>query len=344
MQSVRVSIPRRLAVPLRALLAVLVALTTAVAVIAPADQADAAVVRPFGKLFSQQTNGSLAITGNRLHDLRAPHRLHQRAWPAPPRRATTTSSCRSSTPTAWPARPARPPPPSPSPAARGFCTPACSGARRAPPAPAGSPPSGTRNQLKFRVPGSTAYTTLTADTIDSSPLSTNDYSAYKNVTSLVQAGGSGAYWGADISAATGEDRYGAWSLVVAIGDPTAPLRDLTVFNGYATLTTNETVTTNISGFLAPPTGAVAAKFGTVVYEGDAGLSGDYMTVGSTRLADAESPSANFFGSRVTASGANLTDRTPASVNNLGADAKVVDAPGRRPQRRHLDQRDVLDHR
>ena len=73
----------------------------------------------------------------------------------------------------------------------------------------------------------------------------------------------------------------------AIGDPTAPLRDLTVFNGYATLTNTETATTNISGFLTPSTGTVNAKFGTIVYEGDAGLSGDYMTVGSTRLADAE---------------------------------------------------------
>ena len=55
-----------MSVPLRAFLAALVALTTAVVVIAPAEQADAAVVRTFGKLFSQQTNGSLAITGNRL--------------------------------------------------------------------------------------------------------------------------------------------------------------------------------------------------------------------------------------------------------------------------------------
>lgn len=100
-----------------------------------------------------------------------------------------------------------------------------------------------------------------------------------------------------------------------------------MFNGYATLTTNETVSTTINGFLAPPTGAVNAKFGTVVYEGDAGITGDFITVNSTRLADAENPSANFFGSRVTASGANLTNRNPNSLNNLGADAKVVDAPG-----------------
>ncbi len=53
-----------------------------------------------------------------------------------------------------------------------------------------------------------------------------------------------------------------------------------------------------------------------------------MTVGTTRLADAESPSANFFGSRVTAGGRQPHQPQPRpALNNLGVDAKVVDAPG-----------------
>ncbi len=325
MLSVRALDSRTISGPVRALLAVLLALATVVAV-SPAQRADAAVVRSFGKLFSQQTNGSVAITGNRLMTCgttaactnalagttaSSNNNFLMSFLDADGLAGTANSSSATLTiPTGG----------------RVLYAGLFWGAARTV-GTGGLPATGSANQLKFRVPGSTTYTTLTADTIDSSGLLTNDYSAYKNVTAQVQAGGSGTYWGADISAATGEDRYGAWSLVVALADPTAPLRDLSVFNGYATLTTNETVTTNISGFLAPPSGAVNAKFGTVVYEGDAGLTGDYMTVGSTRLADAESPSANFFGSRVTASGANLTNRTPASANNLGADAKVVDAPG-----------------
>ncbi|MBB2987761.1 DUF7507 domain-containing protein [Terracoccus luteus] len=311
---------------MRAGLALLLALVTAVVVTPGAERADAAVVRSFSKLFSQQTNGSIAITGNRLMTCGNANACTEALA------GTTTASNNNFTMTFLDAD-------------NVSSTSSSSGAGVSIPSGArvlyaglfwgaartagqnGNAATGNPNQLKFRAPGAAAYTTLTADTVDSSGLSTNDYSAYKDVTSIVQAAGSGTYWGADISAATGSDRYGAWSLVVAIGDPTAPLRDLTVFNGYATLTNNELVTTTISGFLAPPSGAVSAKFGTVVYEGDAGLTGDYMTVGTTRLADAQSPSANFFGSRVTAGGANLTDRTPASVNNLGADSKVVDAPG-----------------
>ncbi len=106
----------------------------------------------------------------------------------------------------------------------------------------GSRATGAANQIKFRAPGAAAYTTLTADTIDSSGLATNDYSAYRDVTSLVAGRAAPAPTGAPTSrpppVPTGTAR---WSLVVAIGDPTAPLRDLTVFNGYATLTNTETV-------------------------------------------------------------------------------------------------------
>ncbi|MGG5258682.1 CARDB domain-containing protein [Phycicoccus avicenniae] len=294
----------------------------------PADSqvALAATVRSFGKLFSQQTNGSIVITGNRVLTCPASTACTDALA------GTTASSNNNFTMTqldldgiAGTADSSSANVAIPSGARVLYAGLFWGAARTA--GTGGSAAAGTANQIKLRAPGEAAYTTLTADTIDSSGLATNDYSAYKNVTSIVQGAGAGTYWGADISAATGADRYGAWSLVVAIGDPTAPLRDLSVFNGYATLTNTETVTTNISGFLTPATGTVNAKFGTVVYEGDAGISGDYMTVGSTRLADAESPSANFFGSRITAGGANLGNRNPASVNNLGVDAKVVDAPG-----------------
>ncbi len=308
------------------MLALALALLTTVAIAPGAQRADAATVRSFGKLFSQQTNGSIVITGNRLLTCSASTACTQALSGASSSSnnnfamsfldvdavSTTTSS--SSASVTVPA------------GGRVIYAGLFWGAARAA-GSGGSAASGNANQLKFRTPAAGTYSTLTADSIDSSGLSTNDYSAYKDVTALVQTGGSGAYWSADISAATGTDRYASWSMVVAIADPAAPLRDLTVFNGYATLTSNETVTANISGFLTPPSGTVNAKFGTIAYEGDASITGDYMTVGSTRLADAENPSANFFGSRVTAAGANLLDRNPNSLNNFGGDAKVVDAPG-----------------
>ena len=192
-----------------------------------------------------------------------------------------------------------------------------------------APTNGDRSLL-FKTPGASTYTRMQPQVLDRLTTLANDYSAFYNVTNIVKAAGSGDYWGADIQAGTGRDRYGAWSLVVAYADPTAPLRDLSVFNGYATVTGTETVDATISGFLTPPTGPVRAKVGTVTYEGDQQITGDYFTVNGQRLSDAGSPADNFFRSRVTLDGANLTDRNPASVNNVGSDAKVVDAGGSIP--------------
>ena len=305
----------------------LVAVGLFATIVVPADRADAALVRPFTQVFSAQTNGSLQVTGNTMLTCGTALACTQAQNGSVASSnnnfvmlpldvdgdASTTRS--SSADLTIPA------------GARVLYAGLFWGAARTAGA-SGTAASGTPGTIKFRTPGQTGYTSLSADRVDTNTLATSDYSAYRNVTSLVQGAGAGTYWSADMVAATGTDRYAGWSLVVALEDPTAPLRDLSVFSGYATVTgTTETVDTSISGFLTPQSGAVGARFGTVTYEGDAGLTGDYMQVGTTRLADAQSPSANFFGSRVTSGGANLTNRNPNGLNNLGVDAKVVDAPG-----------------
>ncbi|MBA3780411.1 MAG: DUF11 domain-containing protein [Nocardioides sp.] len=304
----------------------MVVMSLAAVVVLPTPAADAAVVRPFTEVFSQQTNGSISITGNTVMTCGTTSACIQAQSGAvassnnnftmgfldtdSDANTTRSSSANLVVPSG----------------ARVIYAGLFWGAARTA-GTNGNPAAGTVGNIKFRAPGASGYSTLAASRIDNQSSATNDYSAYRDVTSIVQGAGAGTYWGADIAAATGVDRYGAWSLVIALEDPAAPLRDLTVFTGYATVTTNEVVDTTISGFLAPPSGAVAAKFGTVTYEGDNGITGDYLQVGSTRLADAQSPSANFFGSRVTLGGANLANRNPASLNNLGIDAKVVDSPG-----------------
>ncbi|GAA5107345.1 hypothetical protein GCM10023339_05250 [Alloalcanivorax gelatiniphagus] len=298
----------------------------AIFVVVPAPPADAAIIRPFTTVFSQQTNGSIQVTGNTVLTCGTATGCQQAQSGAtassnnnftmvPLDTDADASTTRSSSANLT----------IPAGARVLYAGLFWGGARTA--GTGGVAAAGTASNIRFRVPGTATYTTLAAQQIDNQTSTTQDYSAYRNVTDLVRSAGAGTYWGADISAATGTDRYAGWSLVVALEDPTAPLRDLTVFSGYATVTTNETVDTTISGFLAPPSGAVGARFGSVTYEGDAGITGDYFQVGTTRLADTQSPSANFFGSRVTNGGTNLTNRNPASLNNLGIDAKVVDAPG-----------------
>ena len=252
-----------LQVPVRVLCAlVLVAVSLALVAVLPADRADAAVIRPFTTVFSQQTNGSIQITGNTVMTCGTTTACTQAQNGATAgsnnnftmthldvdndASTTRSSSANLTIPTGG----------------RVLYAGLFWGAARSA-GTGGNAATGSPGAMKLRAPGATGYTTLTADRIDNQTSGNLDYSAYKNVTSVVQGAGAGTYWGADIAAATGVDRYGAWSLVVAIEDPNAPLRDLTVFSGYASVTNNDIVDTSISGFLAPPSGAVGAKFGGV---------------------------------------------------------------------------------
>jgi uncharacterized repeat protein (TIGR01451 family) len=193
----------------------------------------------------------------------------------------------------------------------------------------GSNSSGRVDQMRFRTPGSSGYQTITAASVyGNNPfVSSGEYEAFADVTSIVRSAGAGTYWGANVAAATGFDRYAGWSLVVALSDPAQPLRDLTVFNGFSILNTTQPQTINLSGFLAPQFGTVTASVGVVAYDGDLGATGDQMKLNNVALSDAVVPSNNFFDSGISALGVLITARSPAYSNTLGLDVKTVAAPG-----------------
>ena len=165
-------------------------------------------------------------------------------------------------------------------------------------------------------PGASGYTTVTANTSNPadfivSPGSATRYNAFADVTSLVQAAGAGTYSVANVQAGTGGDRYAGWTLVVAYEDPTQPPRNLTVDDGFITVSSGSPpITIPVSGFRTPPSGPVRTTLGFVAYEGDAGLTGDSATLNSTKLSDPGSPANNFFDSSITNLGANVTTRNP----------------------------------
>ncbi len=190
-------------------------------------------------------------------------------------------------------------------------------------------PSGPVGQMRLRVAGSASYQTITASNVYGNTPSISDgmYHTFADVTSLVQAAGSGTYWGANVRAATGADRYAGWSLVVVTSDPAQPLRDLTVFNGFAIVDSPAGQSIRLSGFLAPEFGTVNASVGVVSYEGDLGVTGDQMRLDSVPLSDAAVPLNNFFNSGNSALGVANSTRTPADVNMFGFDVKTVAADG-----------------
>ena len=191
--------------------------------------------------------------------------------------------------------------------------------------PSTAPESATRN-VKFRAPGG-GYQSITANRTDNLSGGYSPYSSWADVTSIVRGAGAGEYWAADAAMGGGVDRFAGWGLVVVYAHPSLPLRDLTVSSGAATLGGNETVNIPITGFRTPQTGPVNAKFGQITFEGDQQLGGDSFSLNGTSLADAQSPSTNFFNSRVSTEGSLRTDRAPAHSNNMALDAKAVNAPG-----------------
>jgi uncharacterized repeat protein (TIGR01451 family) len=190
--------------------------------------------------------------------------------------------------------------------------------------------SATRSatEMSFKAPGDTSYRTLTAQR-SFGPTSTADraYQQVTVVTDLVRSRGSGTYWGGNVAAGTGEDRYAGWSLVVVYRDPTQPLRNLTVFDGFTDVGQGNPQSITIAGFLAPRVGPVDAQVGMVAYEGDYSTTGDTAQLGDTLLGTSLSPSNNYFNGTQDALGTSVTDRTPSYLNNLGFDIKSVGAAG-----------------
>ncbi|WP_134765679.1 DUF11 domain-containing protein, partial [Nocardioides sp. 1609] len=296
----------------RGFVVLLVGIAGTLALVPLAPSAEAAVIRSFTKLYSAQINGSIQVTGNTLMTCAA---------------STTCTSARNGTSTT-----------------NGnnqftmvrldtdsdTSTTSSSTANVTLPAGAtvakaylfwgaSTTASGASSTIRFRTPAA-GYQTLTSDGRDTQA---GHYSAYRDVTDLVRAGGAGTYGGADIPLAFGSaDQYAGWSLVVAVADPAAPLRDLSIFSGYASVSNGNPATASIAGFLTPPSGAVVSKVGMVVYEGDIQLTGDQFQINGVAQSDGSAGSTtNFFNSRISDNSAVLTNRNPADVNSLGTEAK-----------------------
>ena len=190
---------------------------------------------------------------------------------------------------------------------------------------AAAPTPSARNTVRMKVPGATTYSTVTAATLDSNG---TRFSGFVDVTDTVRQAGPGAYTVANLQSGKGEDRYGAWDLVVAYRDPTQPARNLTVFDGLATISQSTSAATlSLSGFTTPPSGPVRSVVGLISSEGDNTSTGDSATLNSTPLTDDLNPPNNVFNSSISQLGVRFTAKTPDYVNQLGSDANSFGADG-----------------
>ncbi|SNY04811.1 beta strand repeat-containing protein [Paractinoplanes atraurantiacus] len=193
----------------------------------------------------------------------------------------------------------------------------------------GAKTPGDKGKVIFRTPVSAAWQTVTATQVFTN--ATNSaYQGFADVTALVSGAGDGDFSVANIQAGTGKDRYAGWSLVLAYQNPNEAMHSLRVFDGFGVVTSNDTsVNIPVTGFQTPDLGAVNAKIGTVVYEGDLGLEGDNLKLNDVAVSDAANPATNFFNSTVSENGTLLNSgRSPGNRNLMGVDVDQFDASGK----------------
>ncbi len=180
-------------------------------------------------------------------------------------------------------------------------------------------------EVKFKIPGG-AYQNLTADVII-------DRIYYKDVTTLLSgmSNPNGEYFVANVSTTEGRNSSAGWSLVIVYEDPTESRKYISTFDGFSAVrnSPNNQVDFAYSGFTTPPSGPVEGRVGVAALEGDLGWFGDQMLFkadgnpGFTALFDAENDVNNFFNSKITKDGAQVTDRNLNSTNTLGWDQKLL---------------------
>ena len=192
-----------------------------------------------------------------------------------------------------------------------------------------------RRNILFRRPGGSYQTVVASqlDTITSAgATTTRPYLAFADVTSIVQQGGSGQYFAANITASTntandGLGFYAGWSLVVVYRDTSQAFRRLMVFDGAASVSTGNPQTILVTGLLTPATGSFTTRMGAVVWEGDQGITGDNFTLNGTALTDGQNPAGNFWNSTISRLGTRFSAKNPDYVNQLGLDVDYVNASG-----------------
>lgn len=183
-----------------------------------------------------------------------------------------------------------------------------------------------KGQIALKSPHST-YTTLTASQVHSAKTK-GYYSAFAEVTKLVQNGGNGEYVVANIEAMTGKDSFGGWALVVIYENQNLPLRSMTLFDGYAIVPPN--VEINVEGFKTPKEGNFAAYLNTIAFEGDFENSGDGLILNGHHLEDHLNSRDNFFNSQITYNGKHVHNKRPDYQNQMGLDIKQINITGLLP--------------
>lgn len=186
-------------------------------------------------------------------------------------------------------------------------------------------------KIELRKNSNIVYTELIADSIDYNTYSDIPiYSASADAISIVDSNGTydvntNSFFtlvGETAEFSSHSDGLGAsggWVLVVVYTDPNEiTARNISVFDGYKIVTSNDDAEASITGFVTPESGLVDSKAFVYASEGDLYLSGtsDRIMMGDSTQTDIDDQTElGTFDSRIDTDGI----RTPSLANNNGFD-------------------------
>ena len=188
------------------------------------------------------------------------------------------------------------------------------------------------NTVTFNTPSGNYIVSPDATTAQTFEIPTSDnvtvgfYVRTANVTAYAQSSGTYSTQAVPalieaIDARTSDTNHAGWTLAIIYEDPTATLRNLTLWCGGAIVSPNSSTTTvNVSDFLTPEVLPISGKIFVSAQEGDAVLEGDQMLFGPdtsnlTALSGPNNPVDNFFASQINdANGALVTTGTFGTRN------------------------------
>ncbi|PFY99319.1 DUF7507 domain-containing protein [Bacillus wiedmannii] len=202
------------------------------------------------------------------------------------------------------------------------------------------------NPVSFTTPVSTysiTPSTVTASnqTFVSGSVTFGFYTRSADVTSLVQAGGSGSYTTGSVpglvdplDASNGAINSSGWTLIVAYQNGSLPARNLTIYvAGNRVSVETGSADVSVSGFLTPAGGPVSGRLFISSTEGDADLTGDQALFGPNfsslnALSGPNNAVNNFFGSQVNNAAGNLDTTGTFGTRNQSASTSTNISAGR----------------
>ena len=185
-----------------------------------------------------------------------------------------------------------------------------------------------------------SYYSVTAQGLDSQYITRQAdtafaYQMYSDITDLLNnIGANGSFTVGNIPCSqgtiSGGGAFGGWSMVVVYSNNAdTTYRAIRVYDGYQYVinsagTAPSADTTILSGFNIPSSG-LTAHMGIVGWEGDAAITGDYLSINNTNFSDDLNAANNSWNASSSIYGAPSVGRYPSFSNNMSIDVDDIDA-------------------